>query len=145
MEQFRGWVFQLSFLINTGMLVKRGVAWPWPPMTGWSREPPGASILNKTPPSVPTLSPPGSQAHYTPSEAALAAQRPESQVHGRIDWPCHGCHSIVIDREFLKWEDKAGPWWWLMSGQGGFNSCQCPTGCRQLIGHTLFQSSDNFE
>ena len=37
-----------------------------------------------------------------PSETALAAQRPESQVHGRIDWPCQ---SIVIDWEFL----KAGP------------------------------------
>ena len=36
------------------------------------------------------------------SKTALAAQRPESQVHGKIDWPCH---SIVIDWEFL----KAGP------------------------------------
>ena len=46
------------------------------------------------------------------SKTALPAQRPESQVHGgEIDWPCH---SIVIDRQFL----KAGPLMVINAGVG---------------------------
>ena len=75
------------------------------PMTAWPMEPPGASYPGRwtKPLRVSPLS--GHLACWPiilPSETTLAAQRPESQVHGRIDWPCQ---SIVIDWEFL----KAGP------------------------------------
>ena len=83
----------------------RGMALALAPMTAWPMEPPGASYPGRwtKPLRVSPLS--GHLARrpiILPSETTLAAQRPESQVHGKIDWPCH---SIVIDREFL----KAGP------------------------------------
>ena len=68
------------------------------------------------------------------SKTALPAQRPESQVHGgEIDWPCH---TIVIDRQFL----KAGP---LMVIKARVPGGSVPPG-GQLIGHTVFQLN-NFD